>query len=63
MDESHVSIKNVSFFQIKETQALILLLEDIFSSQSYLSKGVNLRRGFATYLLLLIVENSPLKQQ
>ena len=63
MDESYVSTKNLSFFQIKKTQAIILLLEDKFSGQIYFGKGVNLWRGFATYRLLFIVENSPLKQQ
>ena len=55
MDESYVSTKNLSFFQIKKTQAIILLLEDKFSGQIYFGKGVNLWRGFATYRLLFIV--------
>ena len=63
MDESYVSIKNLSVFQIKQIQALILLLEDKFSGQIYFDIGANLWRGFATYRLLFIVENLPLKQQ
>ena len=41
----------------------MLLLEDKFSGQIYLRKGVNLWRAFATYCLLFIVEKTPLKQQ
>ena len=33
------------------------------TGQIYFGKGVNLWRGFATYRFLIIVENSPLKQQ